>query len=247
MNMTIFTLAGQKKETCALPESLYGGEANVGLAHQYVVLQQSNRRRSTAHAKTRGEVRGSTAKVLPQKGTGRARRGSVRSPLLRGGGKAFGPRKERNFSKRMPKKMRRAALRSCLKLQARKGMILGLETPPEAIKTQQILSFLGKAEVEVGRRVLFVLPEKNMPLSLSARNIPGVKSVQAAYLNPEDVLSAYCLIYVADAVDRAEKLFGAHGLLSASETMPSKATIDKPPARRSAPRATRKEPAVSPA
>ena len=130
MKIDVYTSLGTKKGTHDLPVSIFEAAVNEGLMHQALVRQQSNRRRSTAHVKNRSEVEGSTVKLYQQKGTGRARRGSVRSPLLRGGGKAFGARKNRNFTKGMPKKMRRSALRSCLSVQAKRGSIVGLEDYP---------------------------------------------------------------------------------------------------------------------
>ncbi|TSC80655.1 MAG: large subunit ribosomal protein L4 [Candidatus Peregrinibacteria bacterium Gr01-1014_25] len=209
MRITFFTIDGKEAGERELPESLVGGKARMGLMHQAVVLQQSNRRQSPAHVKTRGEVRGSTRKLYPQKHTGRARRGAVRSPLLRGGGKTFGPRNDKNYIKRMPKAMRHAALRSCLAAQAAKGAFLGLETYSDAIKTKTLHTFLTKIPVELGRRILFVLPQADRPLQLSARNIPRVETVTAAYLNPEAVLLARHIIFVGNAIEEAEKMFGA--------------------------------------
>lgn len=208
LTIDMYASTGAKKGTLMLPASLFGVLVNEGLMHQVLVLQQSNRRAPIAHAKSRGEVRGSTRKLFQQKGTGRARRGSIRSPLLRGGGKAFGPRNVRNFTKGMPRKMRRAALRSCLSLQAQRKGIIGLEEYAGGMKTKQTFEFLKKLPVELGRRILMITAERNNPLMLSVRNIPNVKVITAAYLNPEDVLSARYLIFLRDAVAKAEEVFG---------------------------------------
>src|SRR3989338_6068720 len=109
MKIDVYSATGAKKGSLDLPATLFEAAINQGLMHQAVVMQQSNRRRPIAHAKNRGEVIGSTKKMFAQKGTGRARRGPLRSPLLRGGGKAFGPRSNRNYHKDMPKTMRRVA------------------------------------------------------------------------------------------------------------------------------------------
>src|SRR3990167_1904920 len=110
MKIDVYSATGAKKGSLDLPATLFEAAINQGLMHQAVVMQQSNRRRPIAHAKNRGEVIGSTKKMFAQKGTGRARRGPLRSPLLRGGGKAFGPRSNRNYHKDMPKTMRRGAV-----------------------------------------------------------------------------------------------------------------------------------------
>ena len=209
MQIPVYSLTGEKKGTQALPESLFAAKLQNGLMHQALVMQQSNRRQSPAHAKTRGEVVGSTKKVYQQKHTGRARRGPVRSPTVRGGGKAFGPRNDRNFTKRMPKEMRHAAIRACLSFQAKREGIMGLEGFPESIKTKQVHGFLSKVPVELGRRILFVLPGAHKALQLSARNIPGVMTVDAAYLNPEQILLARSVIFVGDSIARAEAIFAA--------------------------------------
>ena len=209
MKIDVYSATGTKKGSIELPGSVFESRINQDLMHQAVVLQQSNRRRPIAHVKTRGEVRGSTRKVYQQKHTGRARRGPVRSPLLKGGGKTFGPRNDANFTKDMPKAMRHAALRSCLSLQAKKGALLGLENYPETIKTKAFHGLLQKLPVEIGRRILFVVPEKHAALQTSSRNVPRVKIITAAYLNPEDVLLAKNIVFVGDAVDRAVKVFSS--------------------------------------
>ncbi len=207
MNIDIYTATGTKKGSLELPAALFEAPINKGLMHLALIRQQSNRRNSIAHVKHRGEVVGSTKKMFQQKGTGRARRGPGRSPLLRGGGKAWGPRNEANFVKDMPKKMRRAALFSCLSLRASEGAILGLESYPEDIKTKTFFALLKKLPVELGRRITIVLPAHHRGIELSARNVPRVKTILASYLNPEDVLGSQRLIFVADAVSVAEKTF----------------------------------------
>lgn len=211
MTIDVFTAAGQKKGTMELPPELFGSHINQGLIHQALVMQQSNRRSGIAHAKNRHEVAGSTRKLYAQKHTGRARRGSIRSPLLRGGGKAFGPRKEANFDKSMPKAMRRSALFSCLSFQAKKGSILGLESYPATIKTKALAELLQKLPVDAGRKVLFVIPEKHEALFLSCRNLHNVKTILVSYLNPEDIVASRSIVFVGDAVEKAMQLFGTKG------------------------------------
>lgn len=209
MKIDVYTATGTKKGTRELPEGLFGTRVNMDLMHQAVLMQQGNRRAPIAHAKKRSEVQGSTKKVYGQKHTGNARRGPIRSPLLKGGGKAFGPKKDANFTRDMPRAMRHAALRSCLSVQAKNGVILGLEDYPETIKTKAFHDLLKKLPVQVGRRLLFVVPAKHDALWMSSRNIPRVKVLRADYLNPEDVLLAKSIIFVGDSIDRAAKVFSS--------------------------------------
>lgn len=208
MNIDVYTATGEKKGSLQLAASLFEAPINKGLMHLALVRQQSNRRHPIAHVKHRGEIAGSTKKMFQQKGTGRARRGPIRSPLLRGGGKAFGPRNEANFVKDMPRKMRRAALLSCLSLRAKEGAILGLENYPDDIKTKSFLVLLKKLPVEFGRRIVFVLAGRHRGLELSARNVPRVKTIFAQYLNPEDVLGSQRIVFLVDAFKVAEDTFG---------------------------------------
>jgi len=208
MKMDVYTATGAKKGSMELPAALFEAPVRKGLMHLALVRQQSNRRHPIAHVKHRGEIAGSTKKLFQQKGTGRARRGPIRSPLLRGGGKAFGPRNEANFRKEMPKKMRRAALFSCLSLRAKEGAILGLEDYPDEVKTKTCLALLKKLPVTLGRKITIVLPRRHRGLELSARNLPGVKTLLAGYLNPEDVLGSKNIIFLVEAVRVAEETFG---------------------------------------
>jgi large subunit ribosomal protein L4 len=207
MRVDLFTSAGTKKGTLELPEALFGGKINAGLMHLAVVRQQANRRRPIAHVKTRGEVRGSTRKLFQQKGTGRARRGPIRSPLLRGGGRAFGPRNERNFRKDMPKSMRRSALLSALAHAARMGKIVALEKYEGDAKTKSVVTLLSKLPITSGRRVLVVLPCHEVSLERGARNVPRVKTLLAPYLNPEDLLGSHHIVFLVDAIKVAEDTF----------------------------------------
>jgi large subunit ribosomal protein L4 len=207
MTIDIFTSAGQKKGTLELPVELFGQPINQGLIHQALVRQQSNRRNAIAHAKNRHEVAGSTRKIIQQKHTGNARRGSIRSPLLRGGGKAFGPRNEANFVKDMPRSMRRTALVSSLSYQAKQGSIVGLESYPDTIKTKALVELLGKMKMEDLRKILFVLPEKHHALHMSCRNLRSVKTVLVGYINPEDIVGSRKIIFVGDAIKKAVEIF----------------------------------------
>ncbi|MDD4319148.1 MAG: 50S ribosomal protein L4 [Candidatus Peribacteraceae bacterium] len=207
MTIDLYTATGSKTGTLELPKELFEARINRGLIHQAVIMQQSNRRQPIARAKSRGEVVGSTHKIYAQKHTGRARHGAVRSPTMRGGGKAFGPKNDRNFSKDMPKAMRHAALAACLSLQAKEGKIVGLESYPETIKTKAFHALLQKLPVDIGRRIVIVLPENHKGLTLSCRNVPNVKTLLASYLNPEDVMGARHLIFLNGSIEKAMSVF----------------------------------------
>lgn len=208
MTIDVYTSKGTKEGTVTLPKAIFGAPINEGLMHQAVVRKQSNDRSSIAHAKSRGEVRGSTRKLFQQKGTGRARRGSVRSPVLRGGGKAFGPKSVANFVKDMPRKMRRAALFSALSLQAKNGVIIGLKDYPDTVKTKDAQAMLQHMPVDLGRNIVIVTPRSQGGIALSVRNIPGVRTVMAQYLNPVDVLGSRHIIVMVEALKELEKTFG---------------------------------------
>jgi large subunit ribosomal protein L4 len=220
MNIDLYSLTGTKKGTLALSKELFGGPVNTGLMHQFLVLQQSNRRAPVSHSKTRGDIQGSTRKLFAQKGTGRARRGPIRSPILRGGSKAFGPKSVRNYTKDMPRNMRRSALKSCLAYQAKKGHILGLEKAPDFAKTKEMFALLSKLPVDIGRHILLVLPESNQKASRTIRNIAGAKAITVNYLNPEDLLRAQHVIFVKAALEKAKEIFGkeAKGNKTTNET-----------------------------
>lgn len=208
MTIDVYTATGTKKGTATLPKALFEAPINEGLMHQAVIRAESNVRNTVAHVKRRGDIAGSTRKLFQQKGTGRARRGSVRSPVLRGGNKAFGPQKVANFIKNMPVKMRRAALASALSFQAKNGTIVGLEDYPKTVKTKDVQKLLEKMPVDIGRKILILTPEKHEALQLSARNIPRVTVKMVQYLNPRDVLGSKHVIFLVDALEKAEEVFG---------------------------------------
>ena len=124
MTIDVYTSTGSKKGTATLPSKLFEAPINEGLMHQAVVRVQSNRRNTVANTKKRGEISGSTRKLFQQKGTGRARHGSIRSPLWRGGGVTFGPRNEKDYSKKINKKMRTKALYTVLSQKLRDNEVL---------------------------------------------------------------------------------------------------------------------------
>jgi large subunit ribosomal protein L4 len=200
------------------------------------MMQQGNRRAAIAHVKTRADVVGSTKKLFQQKHTGRARRGPGRSPVMRGGGKAFGPRSMANFERRMPKKMRHAAVRSCLSYQAKKGIVVALESFPDEIKTKTAFALLKKLPHDLGRPVLFVTAGAHKGIALSTRNIPNVKSVMASYLSPEDLMHARLVVFLQDAVEAARKTFAPTEKTEKAASAEGAAEEKTKPARKPAPK-----------
>lgn len=230
MTIDVYTSTGTKKGTTTLPKTMFEAPVNEGLMHQFMVMQQGNRRQAIAHTKTRGEISGSSKKLFQQKGTGRARRGSSRANILRGGNKSFGPRSDRNFRTTMPRKMRRAALLSALSKQANAGVMLGLEGYGDDVKTKSFQSLLTKLPLSIGRKTLFVLPEKHKGIEMSARNIPGVKTILVGYLNVEDILSSYHIVFVGDALKKSESLF-APAKVAPAPKKESTTSIDATPTK----------------
>jgi large subunit ribosomal protein L4 len=185
-----------------LSDAVFGAEVKPHLLHEVVVWQQARRRGGNASTKTRAEVRGGGRKPWRQKGTGRARVGSRNSPLWRGGGTTFGP-KPRDYDYALPKKVRKAALRSALsdKLGEAKLTVLsgfGLE----AIKTKDFAEVLGRFEVE---KALVVVEGPDEVVEKSARNLPGVKVLRAEGLNVYDILRYDNLMLLQPAVGKIEE------------------------------------------
>jgi len=180
---------GEKMEKgTQLPKDIFGLEINDNLIYQVVVSQMANRRQNTAHSKDRGEKRGGGRKPWAQKGTGRARHGSNRSPIWIGGGVTFGPRKERNYKKRIPKKMRRKSLFMALSAKARNNQLIILkDLKIKEAKTREMKEILNKLPAS-GKR-LIVLPEYDKNIILASRNIPKLSVISARNLSTLDVLS----------------------------------------------------------
>jgi large subunit ribosomal protein L4 len=174
--------------------------------HQALVRQLANARRGTHKVKARGEVAGGGRKPWRQKGTGRARQGSTRAPQWRGGGIVFGPT-PRSYEQKMPRKMRRVAMRSALSAKVSSEQIvvvqeLALAQP----KTKEMVGILRNLKVE--KSALILLPERNANVELSARNLPDVKALQAGYLNMRDLLGYGTLIVTTDAINEIERILG---------------------------------------
>jgi len=204
--LPVKNVEGQEVGTIEVEDYVFGLRPNRAVLHQAYLAQRANQRRGTRSTKTRGEVKGSTRKTRPQKYTGRARQGSIRAPHRRGGGVVFGP-KPRDFSQRLPKKMRRLAIRSALSGKAADGELIVVDRleleRPSTKEMARILANLG-----VDRSALIVTGEADRTVLLSARNLERKKVLPAAYLNVVDLLHHRYLVMTEAAVRRAEDLWG---------------------------------------
>ncbi len=215
MDAPLKNMQGQEIGTVELPDEIFNIEPNQVVMHQALVRQLANKRQGTHKTKTRGEVRGGGRKPWRQKGTGRARQGTIRAPQWRGGGAVFGPR-PRSYAKRMPRKMRRLALRSALSVKASEQQIvvvddLSFETP----RTKDMVAVLDALGVE--RHALLLLPEANETVELSARNLPYVKTLRANYINVRDLLGYETVIMPQQAIDVIAAFLGESDLEAVAE------------------------------
>ena len=186
-----------------LSAAIFGVAANTAVMHQALLRQLANARQGTHDTKTRTEVRGGGKKPWRQKGTGRARQGSIRSPQWAGGGVVFGPT-PRSYRQEMPRKQRRLALRSALSVKARDEQISVLSGfDLEAPSTRAVVELL--RNIEAGARVLIVLGSHNELLERSARNLPEVRVVLAANLSVRDLLTAETVLMTRDAIEHVEE------------------------------------------
>ena len=208
MKAQVFTQNGEKASEVTLPEALFGVAWNPDVVHQVVVSMQSNARAGTAHTKDRSEVSGGGKKPWRQKGTGRARHGSRRSPIWTGGGVTFGPRNEKDFTKKINKKVRALAFASTLSKKHADGEVVFVDNfkfeAPKTVDAKATLKALAtgtKHEDLATKRknaALIVLGERNQATEMSFRNFGNVLVAQAKDINPVDLLS-YKYVVVADA------------------------------------------------
>jgi large subunit ribosomal protein L4 len=207
MKVDVLNMQGEKVDSADLPAAIFEAPIKQDLMHQALVRQMANARAGTHKTKSRGEVRGGGRKPWRQKGTGRARHGSRRSPIWVGGGKVHTPR-PRDYSVKMPRKMRRAALRSALSVKAADKSIVLLDAlTVDAPKTKPMAETLKKL---VGDSSALVLMAKDdMNLEKSVRNLPTAKTLSAEYLNVQDLLGYDHVIMPLDALDVIQSYLGA--------------------------------------
>ena len=204
-NYSVFDKTGKKVSDIALSDAIFAITPNASAMHLCVVAYLANQRQGTQSTLTRAEVRGGGKKPWRQKGSGRARQGSIRSPQWTHGGVALGP-KPREYGKTGNKKVRRLAMKSALSSKVAAEELIVLDSlEMNEIKTKEVVSVL-KA-LETGKKVLIVLPEKNETVYRSARNIKGVKTTLVSTLNVYDILNCDSLVVLKDAVSKIEEVY----------------------------------------
>ena len=204
--MPVYTLNGEVVDQIELSQAIFDLPFNGVVVHQAMARQLANRRHGTASTKTRGEVKGSTRKLYRQKHTGRARRGDIKSPLLRGGGVVFGP-KPRNYRQSMPRKMRRLALKCLLSAKVREGNIrLVQELDFKGPKTKDMINVLSSLGIDSSTLILTAQSTPNVVKS--AANLPEVKVLPSALINVLDLLSYEMLVATVPAIHNIEQIWG---------------------------------------
>ena len=201
MELEVYNIEGKKtSKKVKLEDSVFGVEPNEHAIYLDVKQILANGRQGTHKSKERSEITGSTKKIRKQKGTGGARRGSIKDPLLRGGGTIFGPR-PRSYSFKLNKKLKRAARRSALSAKAASEGIMVLDQlSMDAPKTKDFKSMLGNLKLD-GKKTLVVVAERDENVYLSARNIPGAKVTVASDINTYDIMNSQQVVFTEGAID----------------------------------------------
>jgi len=206
VQVPVYTLNGEVVDQIELSQAIFDLPFNGVVVHQAMAGQLANRRQGTASTKTRAEVSGSTRKLYRQKHTGRARRGDIKSPLLRGGGVVFGP-KPRNYRQSMPRKMRRLALKCLLSAKVREGNIkLVQELNFKGPKTKDMINVLSSLGIDSSTLILTAQSTPNVVKS--AANLPEVKVLPSALINVLDLLSYEMLVATVPAIHNIEQIWG---------------------------------------
>jgi large subunit ribosomal protein L4 len=215
MLVPVHNMAGETVGEVELRDEVFGARVSKPLMHQALVRQQANARLGTHSTKTRGEVRGSTRKIYRQKGTGRARHGSVKVNLWPGGGVVHGP-KPHKYIKKMPRKMRRAAYRSALTVKAQDEQIVVVDSFDPAVlspqgtpKTREMALALQRLGLEGSVLVMLANADEASVVERSAHNLPDVKTVRASYLNVRDLLGYDTVLMSLDSLHVIEGILGA--------------------------------------
>lgn len=202
--VAMYNTSGEQVGELALKDEIFGVKVHEAVLHDAVLMHLARRRLGTHSTKTRSEVSGGGRKPWRQKGTGRARHGTIRSPIWRGGGIVFGPH-PRDYSYRLPKKVRRLALRSALSSKVNSGNLVVLDDLSfEQPKTREMVRILNNLNID---DALVVTAERNETVEKSARNIPNVKPLAAAGLNVYDIMAYDKLVITKDAVNKVEEVF----------------------------------------
>jgi large subunit ribosomal protein L4 len=207
LHVPFFDALGERNGEVDLPKTVFDEKPNMPVMHQAYLRQMANARQGTASTKTRGDVSGGGAKPYRQKGTGRARHGSIREPSMKGGGTVFGPH-PRSYEQRMPKQMRRLALRSALSQKAIDGQVRVIESYVfDEPKTKQAVDLM--EAIGFDNSALIVLPAPNMIVSRSFENLTGTKTILARNLNIRDLFTHTYLLLSKDCLDLLEENFKA--------------------------------------
>lgn len=206
MNVKVHNQEGQEVGSVRLTPEVFEIEPNETVVHQYVVNYLARQRGGNASTKTRREAHGGGRKPWRQKGTGRARAGTIRSPLWRGGGTVFGP-KPRSYGSQMPKRMKRLAIQSLFSDKARAEHIKVLDRIElREIKTKAMLGVMSKLDLD-GKKCLLLDEDKNDNLLLSCRNLRKVKYCRAALANGYDILNADWVVFTKAGLEKVEEVF----------------------------------------
>lgn len=209
MDLEVFDLKGKKTGTIKVSDYVFGIDVNEPVVHQALLRQLANKRQGTADTQTRSEVSRTTKKQYAQKHTGRARRGSLTSPLMKGGGVVFGPH-PRSYRQDMPKKMRRLALRSVLSGKVRDGEVKILKkielAEPKTKLMSELLDVLG-----IESTAIIGVALSNDFVTMASTNLPGIKTTMVEMLSVADMLSHKVLVLDVDAVRRIEELWDKKG------------------------------------
>lgn len=213
METTVYNQQGEKVGTYNLSERMFGVPLKESVVHQAMRAQLGNARQVIAHTKDRSEVSGGGKKPWRQKGTGRARHGSIRSPLWTGGGVTFGPRNDRNFSLKINKKQKHKALAMMLSSKASAGTIavldaLALKEPKTKHMTDVLRAFTGILPEANTRKTLIIIPGADKNIMLASRNLPNAKVLRADSLNVNDLLTCRYVMIVTEAIEMIEKTYG---------------------------------------
>lgn len=208
MQTKLYNQEGQELGTMELDESIFGLPLNKDLLQQVRVAILANRRQNIAHTKDRAEVKGGGRKPWRQKGTGRARHGSIRSPIWKGGGVAHGPRKEKSYSQKINKKMASLALKTALSLKIKNGDIKIIDDfKISSFKTKALVAALKTLpDYSKEKSMMLVLADHEKNISRPAQNLPKLKVIKASDLNMMDVLQYKILVFTKEAIDKISKI-----------------------------------------
>jgi len=206
MQVPVYNIQGEQVSEIELRDDIFAAPINEAVIHQALIRQLANARQGTHKTKTRGEVQGGGRKPWRQKGTGRARQGSIRAPHWRGGGVVFGPT-PRSYEQKMPRKMRRQALRSALSAKASEAQLRVLDAlHMDAPRTKEMIGILGSLGMDSS--VLILLPQSDDIILRSVRNLPKVRTLVAQYLNVRDLLKYDYILMPLASLEVIEGILG---------------------------------------